>query len=417
MKNTYILLLLLLLFTLHAQTYTDPCTSFNTLSFPINTTNAISLGLIGIMLSLAIMALGYMIGTIFPNIGLRQWVTQNESWELIKSLIILASIYSIILFITSILVNIAQTTTSLQTQTSQASTQTNTVNFNNMVEAFANIVRTNYLQQGCELTEQSLYFLYIFTIASGFLRSFTIDADAGVAVLAEFVTIGVDWGFKSSFFNSEVFGSLTTSFIFSRNYSIIVDTYFIAFYTFLLFLLQYKFLDFIMFLGLILFIPIGIAFRSFPILRPLGGTLIGIGIGISLIYPSLLIFLNAPISNIAMQFYSISTVNLGNTNGFASDLLVQLVTLLVSSISAFQDIFLAFSSINSIFPFFNHFLITQSQAQGISIAPIGNGVYIIVQYILYIIDLVIGLSLTNDIAKLLGSSSGISPTITRKLGI
>ena len=53
----------------------------------------------------------------------------------------------------------------------------------------------------------------------------------------------------------------------------------------------------LMFLGLSLFIPVGLVFRAFPFVRGIGGTMIGIGIGFAIIWPTILIGFNYPITN------------------------------------------------------------------------------------------------------------------------
>lgn len=63
------------------------------------------------------------------------------------------------------------------------------------------------------------------------------------------------------------------------------------------FYVLYYMFDYIMILGLGFFIPAGIALRAFPLLRSMGGTMIGIGIGLALIFPIVLIGFNLPVTN------------------------------------------------------------------------------------------------------------------------
>ena len=65
----------------------------------------------------------------------------------------------------------------------------------------------------------------------------------------------------------------------------------------IVFLFQSNLLYVIGAIGLGIFIPIGIIMRAFPFVRGIGGTLIAIGIGISIIYPVLLLALNLPVTN------------------------------------------------------------------------------------------------------------------------
>jgi hypothetical protein len=65
--------------------------------------------------------------------------------------------------------------------------------------------------------------------------------------------------------------------------------------TLLLLQFQYDLLPNVMALGFGVFLPLGIILRGIPFLRPIGGTILAIAIGITIIYPIMLVTFNLPV--------------------------------------------------------------------------------------------------------------------------
>jgi len=119
--------------------------------------------------------------------------------------------------------------------------------------------------------------------------------------------------------------------------------------------------------------------RALPFIRGIGGSLIAIGLAITVIYPSLLILMNYPITQMLQT-------NVYNPPSSCSS------SILCGAISAvlsyFSEAGVALSSFNSIFPALNGIL--------------AYNTYLVLQFVLFILDLGITYSLANNIARMLG---------------
>jgi hypothetical protein len=150
-------------------------------------------------------------------------------------------------------------------------------------------------------------------------------------------------------------------------------------------------------IGLSVIIPIGLIFRAMPFTRGIGGTLIGIGIGISIIYPSMLIVLNYPVTN-ALQlspFTSSYSCNYG-IFCYAIDIVVNFIKSIVDMGLSFG---VAAASLENMVVALNYIT--------------WYSVSLALQLVLFILDLGIGYSISNGIARLLGGN--ISLRITGKI--
>ncbi len=160
--------------------------------------------------------------------------------------------------------------------------------------------------------------------------------------------------------------------------------------------IQYYLLPMLVVAGLMLFIPLGIVFRAFPFVRGIGGTLIAIGIGLALVYPTILVVVNNPISNV-VQNLSNPNGNPCGSGGFAwfLNLLTQAIGYVTSGSSAAGVGYATgLCSFTSIYPAVN--LTTYYSILGIT------------QYLLFIMDLAIGYPIVNGIAKSLGGAVTLS---------
>jgi hypothetical protein len=164
---------------------------------------------------------------------------------------------------------------------------------------------------------------------------------------------------------------------------------------------QQALLFYIIEIGLGVLLPIGIILRAIPFLRPLGGTFIALGIGAAIVYPSLLLMVNMPITSY------IAPMNAGNpsalqppcpqglTNveckalGFATSYTTNLFNNHGQFVLETEGFYEGIDSINTIYPAFNTVL---SQ----------SFINLALQFILFIFDLIAGVVITQDIAKVMG---------------
>jgi hypothetical protein len=140
-------------------------------------------------------------------------------------------------------------------------------------------------------------------------------------------------------------------------------------------LAQYYLLPALVVIGLAFLIPLGLIFRAFPFLRGIGGTLIAIGIGLSLIYPTILVLLNLPVLQVVASLQASAG---GGSFSFWW-------------ISAIANYFgAAIGSLSSIYYGLNMIVV--------------NVLFALSQFLLFALDLIIGYPITNGIAKALGGT-------------
>ncbi|MGC8479246.1 MAG: hypothetical protein ACP5M9_01070 [Candidatus Micrarchaeia archaeon] len=171
-------------------------------------------------------------------------------------------------------------------------------------------------------------------------------------------------------------------------------------------------------IGLWILIPLGLILRALPFVREIGGTLLAFGIGIALVWPSMLVLFNVPVSNFFYGYFS--TNNLTPTTSCSSLGLISVVCNAINSFGYYvpeaalssvaygsftnqiNSFSIAFSTLSSIYPGLNYIL--------------QNSLYLIIQvFILLIFDLVIAFTITDNIAHILGGSIRLSVTNKLKL--
>jgi len=176
-------------------------------------------------------------------------------------------------------------------------------------------------------------------------------------------------------------------------------------------------------------IPIGIVFRAMPFTRGIGGTFIAIGIGASLIYPVLLVGFNAPISNYLSSITPPPSVTYSApaSSGLGQIIITSITNSLTNFISSFFGGPLILSMLFGTPTVANYPGLGQQMQNGyrdgffaglydpltsniVSILNviIDQTIYMIMQLFLFIFDLIIGLAVVNQIAKLLGGTISLS---------
>jgi len=156
---------------------------------------------------------------------------------------------------------------------------------------------------------------------------------------------------------------------------------------------MYILMPLIIYIGIMVFMPLGVMFRAFPFLRPIGGTLFAFGVGLSIVFPLLITLLNEPLTTILynMLSYSIATPTTGNglLNGILKVLTAALNTIL-AGISPEYNFFSALPLTISIYPALNIY------------AP--YFMFLFAEFLFLLIDLMIWYPLVDSIAKSLGGT-------------
>ncbi|MCL5092418.1 MAG: hypothetical protein M1364_02025, partial [Candidatus Marsarchaeota archaeon] len=234
------------------------------------------------------------------------------------------------------------------------------------------------------------------SLAVGALKSFTYSLYFPIPI--PFVG-SLDFGASGILYKSSVIESN----IAAPNLSFVVDviSLIIIPIEILFSLLNTYFID-IVAIGLSVFLPIGIVLRAIPFLRGIGGTMIGIGIMISLIFPSLLLLLNIPVSSFIVGPSTPASASYSCSSPYIYCLIMSFVhattSTILNSIKAMGYSFTGaeyglatfFAAPPSIFPALNYIT--------------GEIEQVILQFILLILDIIITITVGNSIAKMLGGN-------------
>jgi hypothetical protein len=178
-----------------------------------------------------------------------------------------------------------------------------------------------------------------------------------------------------------------------------------------LYTVQITLLPFLIWIGMVVLIPLGLVLRALPLVRGLGGTLVALGLLFALIWPSILVLFNAPITN---YFYNVlnlqSVTSSAACTSFGSSIFAPICTGLSSLFNVFGGFLtpatntvstavaseaISLSTLFSIYPALNYIL-------SWTIYPI------FLLFFLLIFDLLIAYTITDNIARLLGGSVRLS---------
>lgn len=343
--------------------------------------------LLALIISFDVVAVGYILSRLLPLTNIRGWLT-SEYWEIAKSAMLIVSIYSVITFLSS-------TALLLSGTAAPGGIIANPVgNLVYHTEVYLCNVDSN--------VSASIQNLTGFFLAEGVLKSITIEYGVPIPLglipdLEELPTIttGVTLPFYSNFL-------IDSNFIYHGQFTSIYNDMI----TFLLFPLkvfnesEILLLPILVEIALAMLIPTGLFMRAFPFTRNAGGTLIGFGVGIAVIWPSTLLLINAPISS---YFYNTVlggmpsssaqpvTYPTSSSGSFISYAWNYLIDPFRNMVTISNDLWLAFSTINSIYPSLN--------------AIMDMSIYSILQlYILLIIDILVAYTLTDSVARMLGGT-------------
>jgi hypothetical protein len=351
---------------------------------------AISISLLALSLSFDVVAVGYMLSKIFPAAGIRNWL-QNEYWEIAKSAMLIAGIYLAITFISSIALFIvpgaaapsASYVNNIGTLYSESYTYLNTVcgNLVNIWNGVSTLGIAIGLYQGLSI---SLYVPIPIPFVGAFLTGFSVTPiyttyllESGNHIIAQYESMLNDM-IKFILFPT----SLLTVGLMYNLYSIIEAS-------------------------LTMIIPLGLVFRAFPFSRNIGGTLIAIGIGAGIVYPAILVLFNYPLTQAITPYVYVaptpgpSTGNLLPTsgNGFFLDTGAEIIDTIFKLtigpiVNLAQYAGIGANIFNGVYYFYNYIL--------------NYGFYMILQFFIFAVDLMILYPIVDSIARSLGGTLRLS---------
>ncbi len=364
---------------------------------------AIPLALIGVLVSLVVVAVAYMLGNVLSVSGLRNWY-QNELKEAAKSLVIVTVIFSVVAILGSIAAIYFSGASSVSYSTGSI-----TGSIGGLYTTVIGTDTTGYLGPQIKTTTDFFYTLFGFYDGIGLVKSFSISLYLPIVIYSIELDQGVkDWKpFSTTIVcypgEAPPCGGITTQ------AGTVVTITLLSLY------LQKDLLPWMIEAGLGILIPAGVVLRAIPFLRPLGGTLIGIGIGAALVYPALLLFFNMSITNYVVPQQVLSaqvpcegagyTAAFSGTGGVPQQLvdawigtaICNAYNYLKQSAPSITNVPAGFFagigdtlfSMDSIYPMLNYLFSLQF-------------VDVLLQFILFIFDILIGVIITNDIISVLG---------------
>ncbi len=348
--------------------------------------NLAGISLLGLVVSIDVVAIGYIIGRIIPSSGIRSWIS-DEFLEIAKTGMLIVVIFALLTFmsnIASILILPGGSTGSLGG------------NIEGLAGAACSYLDSLAGPIGAPLPGNpiptTLNYMLSLSGAVGAISSITTGAFLPIPIPIPTPEVWFEFGYTDSPYVNTMLESTPTT---GSYESMLNDMFsFIVFPISLLIFAQQALLPTVVALGFVILIPLGIALRAFPFIRGIGGTLVAIGIGVAIIYPATLALLNAPVTN-ALAFGAYAGSGAGCSSNPAVCYLVGIISGSGTSSQGISD------GISAFLPY--------------TILPAINGMLfysfgLILQFLLFIADIAIAYPLTDSIARTLGG------TITLSLG-
>jgi len=341
----------------------------NTIQMP---QNFIGIALLALTISIDVVAFGYVLARLVPGTGIRGWL-DNEYWEIAKSAMLIAGIYAILMFVSSISLILAGCPPPAGS------------NVANDINTLISIDNANYFQQAANNINTKISELYGVSFWLGFLRNVQLTITLPIPLFEDVYLLS---GFQMYIYSNPLLEQGPTTGTYE---SILNDAFtMLIFPITMLFVAQEIGLAYIVAIGLGIFIPLGIVFRAFPFIRGVGGTLIGIGFALAVIYPAAIALINIPVNN-ALALQTAATGSKCTGSGLFGGFICSAASYLKVS---FGGIAIAGEGIGTIYPVLNELDITM--------------LYFILQLMLFIIDLVVAYVLGDNIARKLGGTLRLS---------
>lgn len=360
---------------------------------------------IALMLSFDVIGIGYVINKLVPSTNLGNWLGR-EYWETAKSVILVVVIFSVMSIIGGV--------------GTMLSGSSGAVNYGNALSTNIGGLISSSEAYLCTVNSQAnvaLINMVPTLMGLGALESFKISWQ-GLPVPPVAGALPV---FRSGL-NFGVFQSLLAQIEFK-----FLGQWLSIFIDFMLYLIvpiklvfssQVIVLPFLVAIGLVFLIPAGLVLRAMPLFRGIGGTLIALGIGFSIIWPGILVLFNTPASylfcsalspnfcdtsigpstvtaavQVQAQTFAQDYCNLGLATQTCMTAYELINGLWPSGISnlGYSELVVPFETMSSIYPALNLFIQYTS--------------YLIFQlFFLFIVDLMMFYAITDNIARMLGGT-------------
>ncbi|MDE1804948.1 MAG: hypothetical protein KGH59_04170 [Candidatus Micrarchaeota archaeon] len=388
-------------------------------AIPLSGIPLIGIAILALSVSMVTVAIGYIIGKLVPGTQLSSWV-KNEFWEIAKSAILLASIFSVLLLLGNFALLIGGSATSqllpsgnnigtefsLLSMSAQAYVQST---YCSLYTPPSGNQQTASSALALGSAQQQSDYLVAFSAVTGALSSMSVGYFIPIPIpVPDAPSFMLGSSFRPFQNDMLTYGGASWS-------SLLTDSFNLVYFPVYIILdIEYYLIPLLVLSGLAVFIPFGLVFRALPFLRGIGGALIAIGIAISLIFPATLVIFNWPltaiITNRVIAPLSCTGASLGGTGS------TWWTTVLGSQLGNYQQI----SQCSSSAPDAGGLGSDAGSSVLHSMLPSLNGlldinIFAIVQFLLFIFDLMIIFPVASSIATSLGGS--ISLSLGRKLKI
>jgi len=363
---------------------------------PIPATDAgVGLALIALIISFDVIAIAYAISRLFPHLGIRNWL-QQEYWEVAKSAIIIVSIYAAITFVGNLSYLIVPSAVTAGGSTGGFADITPLVSGAERYLCGVNSNMTNVWQ-----------LIGIIAGGTGFWTSMQVGFYIPVP-LGPFLTVfsGIsfqpysNWMLQTGNYLIAPYGSIVNDMV---NFLLFPFTALTIGLITLMPSLAY--------LGITFFIPLGLVMRALPFIRGVGGTVIAIGIALSVVLPAVFVLFNYQVTALVTSAIPIANVQGPSLVGLSCSLpgsgilgtiictaATPVLDALTSTANLFGSVWYVLDPTGSggVFGTNAEFFFVD-QLMRVSF-------YVVIQMIIFAVDLMIMYPLVDGIARMMGGS-------------
>ena len=388
---------------------------------------------IALLLSFTIVAICYLIGEVLAIQGFKGWY-KSELWEAIKSLIIVGVIFSFIVIagsLASLLPGINNQP--LSTCFTNPSLPGSTNGFDLIYYTAYSTFGTGSCLGAINYTNMSYNNLLGIAMGAEFLKGTTLNTYFTIPFppipVCEPCPIGsLNIGADFNIYQSNI---VDANPITGAGHILVMAFTFLVFPMLAVLEVQYAVFMDIIAISFGVLLPLGLIFRALPFLRAIGATLIALAIAGAIIYPLMLAMINAPLMYFFSPLFPSNQAVLFNSASYSCPGIVS--TIICSVISEFNPLVgIVFSGLpggigvptpgcppavlpssitgvdeNDYAAFFTGYCGALSAFVNGTIYPILDPMFIylfpvVVQFILFILDLLIGITAARGIARALG---------------
>jgi hypothetical protein len=366
---------------------------------------SLALALLALTLSFDAVAITYAISKILPQAGLRNWL-QGEYWEITKTVLIIVSIYAILILVGNITNLITPSATGITNMANSGATP-GVIGLGSLVGN-----AETYLCQVNDNVINAWELVGIMSEGVGFWSTFQVKLSIPIPLGFVSVYLGMNflpfanWALQTGNYHIAPFFSVIND---------IVN--FILFPYTTMELSMINILPALVYVGLSFFIPLGLALRALPFVRGIGGTLLAIGVAMSVVMPAVLVLFNYPITQalnnaIDLQQPAPPTLTGGPVcaaTGFALSPLLCAFNVVWPILFSSSSIPGANNGANLLSAITYSTRVFDTNAMYFFLSQLLKyGLFIIVQFVLLAMDLIIVYPIVDNLARMFGGSIKLS---------